>query len=350
MRKTLFVFWLALALPVIGAEIKFDFSSFPTDQTPAGFRSAVAGEGKPGDWKVIMDEVAPLLAPLTTQSPVVTRRAVLAQLSREALDEHFPLLIYEGETFGDFKLTTKFKTVGGGLEKMAGIAFRIQDEKNFYVVRASSLGSSFRFYKVVNGERGEPIGPAVEVSSGVWHELGVECKGSQIRCTLDGKEMFPPLGDGSFASGKVGFWTKSDSVSYFCDTRINYTPKIVPAQAIVDSVLKKYSRLLGLKVYAKDDGTGGTRMVASNDKSEIGQPAGETEQDVLKRGVIYCGFGRETVAVVMPLRDQNGDPVAAVRIVMKTFMGQTEQNAHARALPIIKTMQARVQSLADVLP
>jgi hypothetical protein len=189
MRKTLFVFWFALVLPVIGAEIKFDFSSFPTDQTPTGFRSAVAGEGKPGDWKVIMDEVAPLLAPLTTQSPVVTRRAVLAQLSREALDEHFPLLIYEGETFGDFKLTTKFKTVGGGLEKMAGIAFRIQDEKNFYVVRASSLGSSFRFYKVVNGERGEPIGPAVEVSSGVWHELGVECKGSQIRCTLDGKEI-----------------------------------------------------------------------------------------------------------------------------------------------------------------
>src|ERR1035437_4819401 len=236
MRKILFSFWLALALPVIGAEIKFDFSSFPTDQTPTGFRSTVAGEGKPGDWKVIMDEVAPLLAPLTTQSPVVTRRAVLAQLSREALDEHFPLLIYEGETFSDFKLTTKFKTVGGGLEKMAGIAFRMQDEKNFYVVRASSLGSSFRFYKVVNGERGEPIGPAVEVSSGVWHELGVECKGSQIRCTLDGKEMFPPLGDGSFASGKVGFWTKSDSVSYFCDTRINYTPKMVPAQAIVDSV------------------------------------------------------------------------------------------------------------------
>src|ERR1035437_5180097 len=95
MRKILFSFCLALALPVIGAEIKFDFSSFPTDQTPAGFRSTVAGEGKPGDWKVILDEVSPLLAPLTTQSPVVTRRAVLAQLSREALDEHFPLLIYE---------------------------------------------------------------------------------------------------------------------------------------------------------------------------------------------------------------------------------------------------------------
>ena len=72
---------------------------------------------------------------------------------------------------------------------MAGVAFRIQNATNYYVVRASSLGNNLRFYKVLNGERGPVIGPSVPVPSGVWHELTVECKGNAIRCLLDGKEL-----------------------------------------------------------------------------------------------------------------------------------------------------------------
>lgn len=341
--------WLALWLPVNGAELKFDFNDFPTGQTPPGFVSTVSGIGKPGDWQVITDEVPSAFGAIGNRAPIFTKTSVLAQLSREAIDEHFPMLIYEKETFGDFKLTTKFKTVGGGLEQMAGIAFRIQDEKNYYVVRASSLGNTFRFYKVVNGERGNIIGPMVTIPSGVWHEMTIECKGTQIRFTLDGKELFPPLSDSTFSQGKIGFWTKSDSVSYFSDTTIHYTPRIRPAQALVDSALEKYTRLLGLKIYAQDRESDEIHLVASSDKTEIGQSGGETEESVLKKGVVYCGFGKDSVAVIMSLRDRNGDPVAAVRIIMKTFMGQTEQNAIVRATVILKFMQERVHSLDDLL-
>ena len=170
-----------LTLPVTAAERKFDFSEVRENQSPPGFRSAVTGEGKPGDWKVIMDEVPPLLPSLTARAPVVANKAVLAQLAQDPTDEHFPLLIYEGDTIGDFTLTTRFKTVKGVAEQMAGIAFRIQNETNYYVIRASSLGNTFRFYKVLNGERGPVVGPEVQIPSGVWHELTVECKGNQIR-------------------------------------------------------------------------------------------------------------------------------------------------------------------------
>jgi len=349
MRKTFFCVWLALALRVAGAELKFDFSNTTVGQMPEGFRSAVAGEGAPGEWKVIMDDVPPTLAPLTATAPKVNQRPVLAQLSRDATDEHFPMLIYEKETFADFTLKTKFKTVGGGLEQMAGLAFRIQDEKNFYVVRASSLGNSFRFYKVVKGQRAAPIGPTIEIPSGVWHEMTVECKGTQIKFTLDGKELFPPLGDTTFTQGKIGFWTKSDSISYFYDTDVTYIPRIPPAQALLDGTLEKYSRLLGLKIYAKDSDSDAIRMIASNVKSELGTPGTDTEQNVLKKGAVYCGFGKESVAVILPLRDQNGDPVAAVRVIMKTFMGQTEQNAIVRATDVIKFMQERVHTVDDVV-
>src|ERR1051325_11230233 len=209
-----------LALPCFGAEKKFDFSDVRENQTPPGFRSVVNGLGKPGDWKVILDEVPPLLPRLTSQASALTKQSVLAQLAQDSTDEHFPLLIFENEEYGDFTLTTRFKTVRGAAEQMAGIAFRIQNETNYYVVRASSLGKTFKFYRVVNGVRGVPVGPEVPVPSGVWHEMTVECKDNQIRALLNGKELInltdkvDPL-----KNGKIGFWTKSDSVSYFADTK-----------------------------------------------------------------------------------------------------------------------------------
>ena len=250
MPNRLFLALALLTLPVTAAERKFDFSEVREDQLPPGFRSTVTGQGKPGDWRVIMDQVPSLLQPLTTGAQGVAKKAVLAQLAQDAVEEHFPVLIYEGEAIDDFTLTTRFKTVKGVMEQMAGIAFRIQNETNYYVVRASSLGNTFRFYKVLNGERGPLVGPEVAIPSGVWHELAVECKGNQIRCLLNGNELITATDKvNPFTSGKIGFWTKSDSVSYFADTRLVYTPHEAPAQALVRDVLKKYPRLLGLQIF-----------------------------------------------------------------------------------------------------
>jgi hypothetical protein len=342
-------FWLlaALSLSARAAELKFDFSEFPANQTPPGFRSTLLGQGKPGDWKTLLDEVPPLLEPLTPKAPAVTRRAVLAQLSQDPTDERFPLLIYEGATFGDFALTTKFKIVSGGLEQMAGVAFRIQNESNFYVIRASALGNNIRFYKVVNGERGNLIGPEIEIPKGVWQELTVECKGNQIRCQFNGKEAIPPLTDNTFSKGKIGFWTKSDSVSYFGNTKLTYTPRELAAQVIVRDTVKKYARLVALKIYVLND-KGEPRLIASKTESEIGEVGGAAEKDVIAHDTIYYGKDKDTVAVSMPLRDRNGEPIATVRVVMKSFVGQTEQNALARAMPIVKEMQARIQTLQEL--
>jgi len=117
------LFWLPLLLSAglaTAAEHSFDFSTTPTGQTPASFRSTLTGQGKPGDWQVILDEVAPKLAPLTAGVTNNARQPVLAQLSRDSTDEHFPLLIYEDEIYGDFSFTTQFKTVRGVAEQMAG--------------------------------------------------------------------------------------------------------------------------------------------------------------------------------------------------------------------------------------
>ena len=83
--------------------------------------------------------------------------------------------------------------------------------------------------------------------------------------------------------------------------------------------------------------------------NEVGRVGGKVEPDVIAQGTTYYGKEKDSVSVVMPLRDRNGDPVAAVRVIMKPFAGQTEQSAYSRALPIIREMQGRVASLQDLV-
>jgi len=350
MRNSLFVVLLVLLAFQAGAsERKFDFADLPEGQTPPGFRSTVSGKGKPGDWKIVLEVVPPLLAPFSSNALVVTRRPVLGQLARDRTDDHFPLLILDDEAFGDFTLTARFKIVEGAAEQMAGVAFRIQDEKNYCYVRASALGNTFYFFKFVNGELIGPIGSKAEIAKGAWHEMSVECAGNKVTCSLDGKVIIPGLQQDTFPKGKIGFWTKSDSVSYFADAKITYTPLEAPAQSIVRDMVKKYPRLLGLKIYVAGGEKGAPRLIASRDDREIGQAGGKSEEAVIQDGSIYYGKDKGAVSVIMPLRDRNGDSIAAARVVMKPFAGQTEQNALARALPIVQEMQARVQNREDLV-
>jgi hypothetical protein len=114
--------------------------------------------------------------------------------------------------------------------------------------------------------------------------------------------------------------------------------------------MKEYSNLLGLKIYATESKSGDTKLIASDNEKEIGQAGEASDTDVIKRGVNYYLRKKDVVVVTMPLRDRNGDPMAAVRVLLKPNFGQTEDNARVRATPIIRTMQDRVggaRSLTD---
>jgi hypothetical protein len=338
-----------MSVPVIAAERTIDLSSPTINTLPKEFRSTVSGLGQPGTWKIILDDAPSQLPPLTPNAPSVTKRPVLAQLATDPTDEHFPLLILGNETYGDFTLTARFKTVSGSKEQMAGLAFRIQDDRNYYVVRASSLGSTVRFYRFLNGERSQPIGADLPIPSGTWHELAVECKGNTIRCLLNGKEVIPTMTDYTFTGGGIGLWTKSDSVSYFTDIRIVYTPREILAETLVREAIQKNPRLQGLKIYAFKGDPPQLVVVASNYSREVGEPGGDVERDVISRDVTYSGRTRSLVSATLPLHDRNGEVVAAVRVVMKAFPGQTDQTTLARAMPVVQGMEPSIRSAKDLL-
>jgi hypothetical protein len=345
-------FWALLVLAArtgLGAELTFDFATDKPGQAPAGFRSVLAGSGAPGEWQIVLDDVPSLLSPFTPTAAATGKRPVLAQQSKDPTDERFPILIYEAETFGDFTLNTRFKLVDGAKEQMAGIAFRFVDERNYYYIRASGLGNTFYFFKVINGVRSAPVGNAIPIARGTWHDLTIECQGTRIRALLNGKEALPWLDDKSLSAGQIGFWTKSDSVSYFSDTKIVYKPRETLAQILVREAMRKYPRLLGVKIYASATNGAPMRTIASTEAEEVGKTAPDEADRVLSERGYFYGRGEGVVSLTMPLHDSNGEKVAAVRVLMRSFVGQTENNAVVRVTPVVKSMEARIQSVRDLL-
>lgn len=324
------------------AELKFDFSAAPPGEPVPNGTSLVAGQGKPGDWRVVLDDVPLEPDPFASNTVRLAKKSVAAQLARDRTDEHFPLLELGKDSYDDFTFTTRFKLVDGDKEQMAGVFFRMQDEKNFYYVRASGLGGTLYFCKFENGVLAPPVGNHIKFQTGVWHELTVKCAGTKIDILLDGQPAMPTLDDQTYLSGKLGLLTKSDSVSYFTDARVTFVPKISIAQQLVDGIIKENPRLLGVSVFVPSGQDGATRMIAGTDAGKIGQPGGKIDADVIQKAVQEYHREADAAVVTMPLLDRNGDPMASVRILLRANPGQTEENAYARALPIIKTMQSRV--------
>jgi len=330
------------------AQRAFDLGDVATNAPPAGWRAALAGEGPPPNWQVRLDDAPGAVSVPAPGAASPAQQTVIAQVSTDPTDERYPLLIYDAERFGDFRLTLRFRTVAGKVERMAGVAFRLQDEKNFYVVRASTLGNSFRFYRVFKGARDAPIGPSVSIASGEWHELTVEARGNRFHFHLDGREPIPEVTDNTFAEGKLALWTKSDAVSHFTDLQLEYTPREARAQELVRDALQRYPRLQDLRLYATTTARPELHVVAAKHPADVGQPGGKTEQDVIARDTPFAGKARRSYLVTMPLHDLNGDAIGAVRIEMDTFPGQTEDNALARARPVVQRMERHVTTLKEL--
>ena len=328
------------ALPA--AEKVFDLSSLKEGALPPGWQMAVTGSGGPPKWAVVQDEVPTEIERFSQLAPAVNLRPVIAQLSQDKTDERFPLLICDEEEFGDFTLSTKFKIVSGEAEQMAGIAFRVVDEKNYHVIRASSKRGTLLFYSFINGERTQPVGMNIVIPSNVWHTLEIEAKSTQFKFRLNGKEAMPPLDNPNFRRGKIAYWTKSDAVSHFVDTRISYKPREIHAQRLVKSAMEKFDRLIGLRVVVTGAETNATRIIASTDAAEIDQAGIPEERLVIAKGEMMYLARKDDVTVTLPLRDRNGEIIAAVRVTMNRFAGQTQRNAIIRAQPVVSHIQGSV--------
>jgi hypothetical protein len=196
------------------------------------------------------------------------------------------------------------------------------------------------------------------VPTNTWEELKVQCSGNQFRCYWNGQLVIPParagaptndlaINDSTFSTGKIGFWTASDTVAYFSDTRIDYTPRVPLIQTAVAAVVAKNPRLLGLKVYEMKD-SGAPVLVADAKEQGLGTPGGKSESDVILNGTVLYLKLKDSVELTLPLRDRNGDIIAALRTTMTTFRGETTDTSLTRATIIKKAVEEQLNTLQDI--
>jgi hypothetical protein len=56
-----------------------------------------------------------------------------------------------------------------------------------------------------------------KVKTGVWHTLRADFQGNHFVVTFDGDRVIEATDDSISAAGRVGVWTKADSVTLFDD-------------------------------------------------------------------------------------------------------------------------------------
>jgi len=95
------------------------------------------------------------------------------------------------------------------------VVVRLQDAENYYVTRANALEDNVRFYRVVNGRRQQLASASVKVAPGEWHSLTLRAEGNRFTVSFDGKQLITHADPTFKTPGKVGFWTKADSVTRF---------------------------------------------------------------------------------------------------------------------------------------
>jgi hypothetical protein len=193
---------------------KVDFEQDAVGQPPQGFVFGLTGKvGAPGRW-VVQQEAG---------------GRYLAQLDADRTNARFPVAVLSDISAADVDLSVKFKPVSGRVDQAGGLVWRFQDEDNYYLVRANALEDNVVAYKVHNGRRtdlpvkgeGRTYGKKTEVPSGLWSTLRLTATGSTFSVYFNGSRLYD-VEDPTFTrAGRVGLWTKADSVTYFDDLTVN---------------------------------------------------------------------------------------------------------------------------------
>jgi hypothetical protein len=188
------------------ADITASFETDAIGAAPKGWTATSTGKGNP-KWTIEQDQTAP------------SKLKVLKQSGRAT----YPLLLKGDTSIKDGFIEVKFKAIAGSEDRAAGLVWRAKDANNYYVVRANALEDNVVLYKTVNGVRSAldivgrkgGYGIAVPVPANRWHSLRIDFKGTRFKVSYNGNPLFE-VEDSTFDhSGKVGLWTKADSVTLF---------------------------------------------------------------------------------------------------------------------------------------
>jgi len=135
--------------------------------------------------------------------------------------KYFPLTIYQKiKNFTNGTIFVDFKTISGRIDQAAGIAFDIQPNGNYLVIRANPLENNIVAFQMDKGKRSVVKWMKnIPTPSQKWHTMKVEIEGSKIKGYLNGK-LCITFSINHKVSGKIGLWSKADSYVFFDNMQI----------------------------------------------------------------------------------------------------------------------------------
>jgi len=191
--------WLLMAA---GPGDTVNFDKADAGKAPRGWAATQTGSGR-AQWAVVPDDSAPSKPNVLKQSGQAT----------------YPVCIKDDPSIKDGFVEVKFKPVSGREDQAGGVIWRAKDANNYYVARANALENNVTIYHTIDGRRTEKKRVRMPVATHQWHTLRVEFQANHVVVRLNGKEALTWDDDTFKDAGKVGVWTKADSVTLFDDFR-----------------------------------------------------------------------------------------------------------------------------------
>ena len=177
-----------------------NFDDLKTGASPPSWTATKTGKGD-AKWEIVADSSAPSKPNVLKQSGEAT----------------YPVCFKDDTSLKDGFVEVKFKPVSGKEDQAGGIIWRAKDADNYYIARANALEDNVTIYHTIKGKRVSFKNVNTPVKSGEWHTLRVDFSGNKFTVTFDGKQVIDATDDSFADSGKVGVWTKADSVTLFDD-------------------------------------------------------------------------------------------------------------------------------------
>jgi hypothetical protein len=195
---------MTMATFAFGESVNFD--QLTTGVAPPGWTATKTGAGN-AKWTVEKDDTAPSKPNVLKQSGQAT----------------YPICIKDDTNLKDGFVEVKFKPISGKEDQAGGLIWRAKDSNNYYVARGNALEGNVTIYHTINGRRTEKKRRSMKVAANQWHTLRVDFQGSRFTVTLDGQKAIEWEDETFKDAGRVGVWTKADSVTVFDD--FNYGTK-----------------------------------------------------------------------------------------------------------------------------
>jgi hypothetical protein len=151
-------------------------------------------------------------------------RAIYGSRHEEFIDNvkafaYFPYAVAkEVDDFHDGDISIRFKLVAGQLDQCAGILFNLKPNGDYLTVRFNGKEDNVVLWTFKKGKRSfvKKGSENVPLQMNTWHTLLISVQGTNLQAALDGKRLLDfTLPEA--VSGRIGLWSKTDSVSYFDD-------------------------------------------------------------------------------------------------------------------------------------